>query len=66
MDAGERRSFETTGDPQSSAHHRLMADSRRGETILSPEIVVKEHSIVTWDLRDNQVEVYEAREGGGD
>jgi hypothetical protein len=66
VDAGERRSFETTGDPQSDVRHRLMAESRRGETILSPEIVIQEQSIVTWHIRDNRVEVYEARENTGD
>lgn len=66
VDAGERRSFETTGDPQSNVRHRLMAESRRGETILSPEIVVQEQSIVTWHIRDNRVEVFEAQEKSGD
>lgn len=65
VEAGERRSFETTGAPESNVRHRLMADSQRGETILSPEIVVKEQSIITWDLRDNRVEVFEAREKAG-
>lgn len=62
VSAGERRSFDTTGDPQSNVRHRLMAESRRGETILSPEIVVQENSIVTWHIRDNRVEVFEVRE----
>lgn len=62
VNAGERRSFDTTGDPQSNVRHRLMAESWRGETILSPEIVVQENSIVTWHIRDNRVEVFEARE----
>lgn len=62
---GERRSFDTTGDPGSNARHRLMAESSRDETILSPEIVVRESSIITWNLRDNRVEVYEAREKTG-
>jgi hypothetical protein len=62
VSAGERRSFETTGDPQANVRHRLMAESRRGETILSPEIVVQENSIVTWHIRDNRVEVFEVRE----
>lgn len=65
MNSGDRRSFETTGDPQSNVRHRLMAESRRGETILSPEIVVQEQSIVTWHIRDNRVEVFEARERAG-
>jgi hypothetical protein len=64
VNAGERRSFETTGDPESNVRHRLMAESRRGETILSPEIVVQENSIVTWHLRDNRLEVFVARTGG--
>jgi hypothetical protein len=66
VDAGERRSFETTGDPQKNVSHRLMAESRRGETVLSPEIVIQEQSIVTWYIRDNRVQVYEAREETGD
>lgn len=66
VSSGENRSFETSGDPQESVRHRLMAESRRGETILSPEIVVQEQSIVTWHIRDNRVEVHEAREKAGD
>lgn len=66
VNAGERQSFDTTGDPQANMRHRLMAESRRGETTLSPEIVVQENSIVTWHLQDNRVEVFEARERAGD
>ncbi|MFW6192515.1 MAG: hypothetical protein ACOC83_03425 [Gemmatimonadota bacterium] len=66
VSAGERRSFDTSGDAEKNVRHRLMAESRRGETVLSPEIVVQEQSIVTWHIRDNQVEVYEAREKSGD
>lgn len=66
VNAGERRSFDTTGDPQSNVRHRLMAESRRGETTLSPEIVVQENSIVTWHLQDNRVEVFEARNTDSD
>lgn len=65
VDGGEQRSFATTGDPEANVRHRLMAESRRGETILSPEIVVQENSIVTWHLRDNRVEVFVARETAG-
>ena len=65
VNAGDRRSFDTTGDPQSNVRHRLMAESRRGETILSPEIVIQEQSIVTWHIRDNRVEVFESREKAG-
>jgi hypothetical protein len=66
VDAGERRSFDTTGDPKANVRHRLMAESWRGETILSPEIVVQENSIVTWHIRDNRVEVFVARETASD
>lgn len=66
VSAGERRSFETSGDPQESVRHRLMAESRRGETALSPEIVVQENSIVTWHIRDNRVEVHDVRAKAGD
>ena len=66
VSAGERKTFETTGDPHSDARHRLMAESYRGETILSPEILVQERSIVTWHIRDNRVEIHEVRERAGD
>lgn len=65
VDAGEMRSFDATGDLESDLRYRLMAEPRRGETILSPEIVVRERSIVTWSLRDNQVRVFEARDEPG-
>lgn len=65
VDAGETRSFDATGDLESDLRYRLMAEPDRGETILSPEIVVRERSIVTWNLRDNRVRVFEARDEPG-
>lgn len=65
VDAGETRSFDATGDLESDLRYRLMAERGRGETILSPEIVVRERSIVTWNLRDNQLRVFEARDEPG-
>ena len=66
VSAGERRSFEITGDPGSKVVHRLMTESRGNETVASPDIAVQESSIVTWHIRDNRVEVFVAREEGGD
>lgn len=66
VDAGETRTFDATGDLASGDRYRLMAEPRRGETIVSPEIVVRERSIVAWTLRSNRVRVFEARnEPGG-
>jgi hypothetical protein len=66
VSAGERRSFDVTGDPGSEVVHRLMAESRGNETVVSPDIAVQENSIVTWHIRDNRVEVFVAREAGSD
>lgn len=66
VSSGERRSFDVTADPGSDVVHRLMAESGRNETVVSPDIVVQENSIVTWHIRDNRIEVFVAREGGGD
>lgn len=65
VDAQETRSFDATGDFDIGARYRLMAEPDRGQTILSPEIVIREGSIVAWDLRANRVQVFEAREDPG-
>lgn len=63
VDAGDTKSFEATADPGEDVRYRLMAEPNRGgETILSREIVIRQSSIVSWNLRDNQVEVHEARD----
>lgn len=57
---GERRTFEVTGDPGTDVHQRLMAESRRAETVVSPDIVVQEQSIITWHIRENRLEIFVA------
>lgn len=65
VDPGETRTFDATGDLASGDRYRLMAEPGRGETILSPEVVVRERSIVAWTLRSNRVRVFEARDEPG-
>lgn len=66
VSAGERRTFEVTGDPGTNVRQRLMAESRRDETVVSPDIVVQEQSIVTWHIRENRVEIFVAQEKAND
>lgn len=65
VSAGETRSFEITADQGSDIRYRLMAEPVRGETILSRDVRVRENSILSWSLQDNEIEVFEARDQDG-
>lgn len=60
--SGETRSFEVTAQQGEDARYRLMAEPEDGETVLSRDLVLQENSIVDWDLRDNAIRVYQARD----
>lgn len=65
VEAGATRSFDATTDLEEEGRYRLMAEPERGEAILSPEVMVREGSIIRWNLRDNTVQVFEARDKPG-